>query len=308
MNKLYTAQEVAERLKVKKTTVYELVKRGELESSKIGKQLRISEEQLSRYLQKGTPSLQDTSLPFPNFQPESSLLKRDYLLYSSGLIISGQASPALEYLIDQMSVHPSGLPVLHSHLNTYNGLYSLYFKKVHATTAGILPEHIPSLLPGVSTVALLLYEYDLGFYVRKDNPRNIFAAADLIQSEITLANREKGSTGRMYLDILLKETNISPERINGYQKEHVSDLSTANAVISQQADTAFGSGAVAFQLTDLDFVPVKKIPMFLVMEKDSIEKPGFSALIEIVRSREFKTVLELQSGCNSDRTGEILYL
>ena len=37
MNKLYTAQEVADRLKIKKTTVYELIKRGELESSKIGK-------------------------------------------------------------------------------------------------------------------------------------------------------------------------------------------------------------------------------------------------------------------------------
>ena len=45
MNKLYTAQEVADRLKIKKTTVYELIKRGELESSKIGKQLRVSEEQ-----------------------------------------------------------------------------------------------------------------------------------------------------------------------------------------------------------------------------------------------------------------------
>ena len=55
MNKLYTAQEVADRLKIKKTTVYELIKRGELSSSKIGKQLRISEEQLAEYL-KGTVS------------------------------------------------------------------------------------------------------------------------------------------------------------------------------------------------------------------------------------------------------------
>ena len=47
MNKLYTAQEVADRLKIKKTTVYELIKRGELESSKIGKQLRVSEDQLT---------------------------------------------------------------------------------------------------------------------------------------------------------------------------------------------------------------------------------------------------------------------
>ena len=137
MNKLYTAQEVADRLKIKKTTVYELIKRGELESSKIGKQLRISEEQLSRYLHEGSSSQQD--IHFSDVPPESSLLKRDYLLYSNGLIISGQASSALEYLIRQMAVHPSGLPVLHSHLNTYNGLYSLYFKKSTPPPPGSFP-------------------------------------------------------------------------------------------------------------------------------------------------------------------------
>lgn len=51
MNKLYTAQEVADRLQIKKTTVYELIKRGELYSSKVGKQLRISEQQLNQYLE-----------------------------------------------------------------------------------------------------------------------------------------------------------------------------------------------------------------------------------------------------------------
>ena len=57
MNKLYTAQEVADRLKIKKTTVYELIKRGELESSKIGKQLRVSEEQLTQYLTEAVPAI-----------------------------------------------------------------------------------------------------------------------------------------------------------------------------------------------------------------------------------------------------------
>ena len=63
MNKLYTAQEIADKLKIKKTTVYELIKRGELESSKIGKQLRISEEQLNRYLQGGDPPVPEAPLP-----------------------------------------------------------------------------------------------------------------------------------------------------------------------------------------------------------------------------------------------------
>ena len=72
MNKLYTAQEVADRLKIKKTTVYELIKRGELESSKIGKQLRVSEEQLTQYLNRSSSgnseSGQDIPYTFVNFE------------------------------------------------------------------------------------------------------------------------------------------------------------------------------------------------------------------------------------------------
>ena len=85
MNKLYTAQEIADKLKIRKTTVYELIKRGELPSSKIGKQLRISEDQLSEYLNKNR-SDSEAQPVLPDFQPESSLLKRDYLLNSSGLM------------------------------------------------------------------------------------------------------------------------------------------------------------------------------------------------------------------------------
>ena len=88
----------------------------------------------------------------------------------------------------------------------------------------------------------------------------------------------------------------------------VSDLSTADAVICGQADTAFGEEAVALQSGQLDFLPRVKIPMFLVMEMDSLEKPGFSALAEIVRSREFRTVMKNQNGYDTQRTGEILYL
>ena len=94
MNKFYTAQEIADKLKIKKNTVYELIKRGELSSSKVGKQLRVSEEQLALYL-KTASSSQEISLKTPDFQPESSLLKRDYLLHSNGLILCGQTSPAL---------------------------------------------------------------------------------------------------------------------------------------------------------------------------------------------------------------------
>jgi len=47
---LYTPQEVANLLKIKKNTVYELIKRGELKCSKIGKQFRIRKDELDEYL------------------------------------------------------------------------------------------------------------------------------------------------------------------------------------------------------------------------------------------------------------------
>lgn len=304
MNKFYTAQEIADKLKIKKNTVYELIKRGELSSSKVGKQLRVSEEQLSLYL-KTASSSQETSLKAPDFQPESSLLKRDYLLHSNGLILCGQASPALELLLSQMSIHPEGIPVLQSHMNSYNGLYSLYFGKAHIASASLSEEDICRLVPGTELTAICLYEYPVGLYVKKGNPKQIEAIRDLTRPDITFANREKGSTRRIFLDRILMKEKISPKSISGYERELVSDLSTAAAIIDGSADAALGEELVIRQTKTLSFLPLEKLPMYLVMETASLEKPGFTPLLEIIRSEEYRTILKNQTGYDTSHTGEI---
>lgn len=304
MNKFYTAQEIADKLKIKKNTVYELIKRGELSSSKVGKQLRVSEEQLALYL-KTASSSQETSLKAPDFQPESSLLKRDYLLHSNGLILCGQASPALELLLSQMSIHPEGIPVLQSHMNSYNGLYSLYFGKAHIASASLSEEDICRLVPGTELTAICLYEYPVGLYVQKGNPKQIEAIRDLTRPDITFANREKGSTRRIFLDRILMKEKISPKSISGYERELVSDLSTAAAIIDGSTDAALGEELVIRQTEALSFLPLEKLPMYLVMETASLEKPGFAPLLEIIRSEEYRTILKNQTGYDTSRTGEI---
>ena len=52
--KLFTAKEAAEILKVRKNTVYDMIKRGDLKASKLGKQLRIRQEDLDFYIQYGS--------------------------------------------------------------------------------------------------------------------------------------------------------------------------------------------------------------------------------------------------------------
>lgn len=319
MNKLYTAQEVADRLQIKKTTVYELIKRGELYSSKVGKQLRISEQQLLQYLEhSGSGNMGDTgtasglsrmsSLQVPEFPPESSLLKRDYLLHSNGLILCGQFSPALELLVSQMSIHPQGIPVLQSFMNSYNSLYSLYFKKAHIACASIEPEDIRHLVPGTALSAICLYEYAIGFYVPSGNPKGITDLNALTCKSITIANREKGSTPRIYLDRFFLRSQISPSSVSGYSTELVSDISTAAAVASHKADTSLGEEYAAHQSGLLDFVPLEKLPMYLVMETSSLSQPGFTALLEIVRSEDFRTILQGQTGYDVTRTGELFSL
>lgn len=303
MNKFYTAQEVADKLKIKKTTVYELIKRGELSSSKIGKQLRVSEDQLSLYLNGAAKN--SVSAQHLDYQPESSLLKRDYLLHSSGLIISGQASPALDLLLNQLPSTPGNLPVLQSHMNTYNGLYSLYFKKVHIACAAAAPEDVRSLVPGLSLTALLFCQYPMGFYVKKGNPRNIHDFPDLTRADIIFANREKGSSRRVLLDRTLKSSGISPESISGYRNELVSDYSTAAAVAGGQADVALGESYAVRSFPELTFLPLTQETLYLIMHSENLDTPGFQAVTETISSENFRRTLALQTGYDTTHTGEI---
>lgn len=308
MNKLYTAQEVADRLKIKKNTVYELIKRGELPSSKIGKQLRVSEEQLAGYLQGSYHEDGGSAAAFAGFAPESSLLKRDYLLHSSGLIISGQSSPALDFLLSQLSAHPEGLPALQSHLNTYDGLYALYFGKVHVASASLPPRDISALAPGIPLAAVCMYEYPLGFFVKKGNPKRIREFEDLTRNDVILSNREKGSARRIFLDRRLQALGIPRQEISGYKNELVSDFATAAMIANGKADAALGEEYAVRQYPTLEFVPLDTCPLYLVMEAASLEKPGFQALTKIVQSEDFKLGLRSQTGYDTRRTGEILYL
>ena len=53
---LYTPEEISQKLKITKNTVYEMIKRGDLEAHRLGKHLRISQSQFESYLLKSKGS------------------------------------------------------------------------------------------------------------------------------------------------------------------------------------------------------------------------------------------------------------
>lgn len=53
---LYTPDEIAQKLKLSKYTIYEMIKRGEISAHRIGRSLRITETQLQTYLMQSKQS------------------------------------------------------------------------------------------------------------------------------------------------------------------------------------------------------------------------------------------------------------
>lgn len=285
----YTPAEIAERLKIKKNTVYELIKRGELSSSKIGKQIRISSADLAGYLNHTNQE---------NSEPESSPLKKDYLTHNNGLVISSQ-DPAVDMLCSMIEAHPQGLPVLRSNLNPYNSMYALYFGKVHAAFCNlwnpVTHEYsrsvIDHLIPGMSVGTIHLARFTLGLAVLQDNPKEIKDLHDLGQPDIQIVNREKGALTRILLDEFITTGEISPAGISGYKKELLSDQSVAAAIAAGTADVGITTAYAAHLYPRVAFIPLQEASIDLVYLSEYEHNPGIKILIEIARSEEYRAYL-----------------
>lgn len=318
MDKLYTAQEIADKLQIKKNTVYELIKRGELQSTKIGKQIRISQQDIDNYLSKSVADVPKHSIstidPAHTFT-ESSVLKRDYLKYSNGLIISGH-DPILDFLCSQLMYHPNGLPTMRSQLGSYDSLYSLYFNKIHIAAVHLWDSelntynvsYIKRFLPGVETVILHFFKRTQGFYVLKNNPKKILSFKDLTRKDVTFVNRELGSGTRILIDNHLRLNQIPSDSVNGYQKEVLSHFASAATVTANEADTAIGCVSNLGQFPLLDFIPIQLESYDLVFLKKDFAKPAYQAIIELLNSQSFRSYLSGIYGYDISDMGKYTFL
>lgn len=319
MEKIFTPQEVADRLKIKKATVYELIKRGELNATKIGKQIRISQEQLDQYLQVPTESgpgkITGSQPPvpvsdIPRFTAVSAIRQTDYLLNTSGLIISSQESRVVELLLSQLDKKPESLPMLHSYMNEYNSLYSLYYEKTHMALTCFLSDkkgqslnQIKNLMPGKELAVLSISQLSCGLYVKRGNPMEIRSVKDLFRPEVRFANREPGSGYRMFLDSCFIENKLQKTAASGYQKVCLSHMSAANAVASDEADVSIGDISQLMSYPQLEAVPLANFSLDLVFLKSDLSNSAVSLIIEAVSSSEFKNSLLSFNGYNTRDTG-----
>lgn len=327
-NRSLTPQEVADILKIAKNTVYELIKRGELNAYRVGKKVRVDMRDVEEYKTRMKTSRPKTTegvegnrgasassvaavspgIPSAEIPPMSSVT----LPPNKEIVICGQ-DVMLDILSRYLERHPKGVRTLRSYIGSYNGLYALYQGNVQLATAHLWDSdsgqynipYVRRMLPGFSAVVVHLACRWQGLYVAKNNPKSIHSWEDLKRPELSIINREKGSGTRVLLDEHLKKMGISPAKLNGYTREVFSHLAVASIVARGEADFGLGNEKTALQVQEIDYIPLQKERYDLVIRKEDLDKPPFTAVLEIIRSPEFRAELEGLGGYDLQETGKI---
>jgi putative molybdopterin biosynthesis protein len=300
-------------LKISKNTVYELIRRNELASYRIGRKVRIDLQDIENYKNKSrtdasgrlmgalhTPDASPAPAPPPALKPEGDI------------IICGQ-DMLLDLLTQCLLRAPYGFRALRSYVGSYSGLLELYYGKATISSVhlwdGEADEYnvgyVRHLLPGVSYTLVNLAYRTLGFYVAKGNPKGIKGWEDLTRPEVTMQNREIGCGVRVLIDESLKKRGISRRDIKGYEKFDTSHMAVASAVSRGEADAAVGNQKSARQVENIDFISIQQERLDLVIP-DSAPKGCLEAVLEILTSKSFLDQVRGIGGYDISRTGEII--
>ena len=315
-----TPLEVSELLKITKNTVYELIKRGELPSYKIGKKIRIDMHDVEEYINNQTsnskPSNNRNIINNSLNNNISNITTNNISLNNptnSEIIISGQ-----DILLDVLARYIEEIlpdyTILRSYKGSYNGLYDLYNNKVSIASCHLWDgdndsynfDYVKRLLPGTPCILVNLAYRLQGFYVAKGNPLNINSFEDLTNKNIKFINREKGSGVRVLLDEKLRLLNIDPNSINGYYNEENSHLAVASTVGRGDANVGLGNKKASMQVETIDFIPLQTERYDLIIKKSDLNNPIYQNILSILSSEKFKNELYGIGGYDLKDLGKIM--
>jgi putative molybdopterin biosynthesis protein len=320
-NDLLSAQEVAVLLKISRNTVYELIKRGELRSSKVGKQVRVSRKEVDTYLTGVTNNFSFQANDIPAGSMTSKINKKQYAIQvmdenirGNEFIVCGQ-DISLDLLANHLRAYSDALQLYRSYLSSYNGVFALYQGRVNIATVhlwdGELDDYnvsfVKKMMPGIPALMIRIGKRRSGFYVQKNNPKKLLGWEDLKRTDISIVNRERGSGIRVLLDEKLRMMGMIGDYIEGYHHECKSHLAVASLISHGKADIGIGSETGLMNVNGVDFIPLQTECYDLVMRLADADKQPYKKILEILTSEEFKMDLHAIGCYDTSETGKIIW-
>lgn len=300
----YTPDEIAGMFKISKHTVYELIKRGELNAFKVGNKMRIEETEVERFKQsmKASPKVEKKNLNPPD----------EFTSYS--IKVTGSHDFVLEHLLKFAKKELSSLSIIPAFIGSLEGLMTLYrggsdVAAIHLFDPSSQTYNLPiinQLFVHEPITVLRIAARDQGIIVKKGNPKKIHDFNDLVGKDISFINRQKGSGTRFIFDSYLAKHNIDPGEITGYESEEWNHLATASCVSRGAADCAFGIRSAAIQL-DLEFIPITFEHFDLVFRWTDQNKQSLESLIHLIQSPLFLESAKDIEGYDFTQLGTVIY-
>jgi putative molybdopterin biosynthesis protein len=304
----YTTEEIAKLLKISKLTVYDLIKKGELPSYRVGKQMRVDASDLETYKQRSRGGQSNAASAPPPRQasfPPSAAEKQ--------IVITGQ-DISLDILAKHIEKQAPGIRPLRSYVGSMDSLISMYRGESDIVSTHLLDgdtgeynlPYIRRMFVGQSYLVVHLLARPAGFFVKRGNPLRLGQWSDLNKSGLRLANRELGSGARVLLDEQLRLAGIAPASLIGFEDEEKSHLAVAGKVASGEADVGIGIEKAAQIVGQVDFIPLIQEQYDLVMMKRPGNASWIEAVVAILQSPSFQSELANIHGYDLSRTGRIL--
>lgn len=294
-NEAYTPDEVAKLFKISKHTVYELIKRGELQAFKVGNKMRIEQKEIERFKNSDSPA--------KSKEEQTSVLQ-----------IAGSHDFLIEHLIKYVTKQADFLTIQPTYIGSLEGLMMLYRGKCDVAAIHLLdPSSGEYNMPFIKLffvheplTVIRLASREQGLIVAKGNPKGIHHFHDLTRKEVTFVNRQKGSGTRFLLDSSLAEFKIQPSSIKGYENEEWNHLSTASYISRGIADAALGIRSAAEQL-GLDFIPITDEQFDLVLRWNNKNEESLQHLLDIIQLTTFEESIKNLEGYNTKDFGKIVF-
>ena len=305
-NKSLSTQEVADILHVSKSTIYDLIRRGEIHSYKIGRKVRFTQDDVDAYIARSRH--EHSTRPVKNIDTRSTLLtpEKDE---TPELIISGQ-DVVLDILANYLQ--QEGVSTARTYLSSFEGLLALYQENIQVCACHLFDGYdyntsfVRSLMPGIPAVLVNVSYRTQGFYVQKGNPKNIRGWSDLGRTDISVLNRRVGSSARILMDTQIKRLGIPASKVKGYDKIMKSHLTMAAAIAAGEADLAIGTERISRQIENLDFIPLLEERFDFVIKKEMLETEAVQKLLKVLNMPEFRREIAHFSGNDYRDLGKII--
>ncbi|HYM91771.1 MAG TPA: molybdopterin biosynthesis protein, partial [bacterium] len=240
-------------------------------------------------------------------------LRHSSAAVESTIMVVGSHDVALDVLADFLRRANPKSTLASAHVGSLGGLLALRRGEAHMAGVHLLDEetgdynvsYVRRYLPGRPTALVTLAQRDQGLLVAPGNPKGIRSVADLARADVQFVNRQRGAGTRVLLDYELRRAGLSPQQIQGYDREVYTHMAVAVAVATGAADCGLGILAAA-RAMGLDFVPVARERFDLAIPEDQMESPLVKQVLAVLDEPEFRRAVTALGGYDLSLTGTVV--